>query len=138
MGSRNSLNPKDWWDFYVDNEIRVVTMSEMIERGLEVCANEIFERVKKDTDSLYFTWDTDSIDISCMPANSAPECYGLKGREVIQLARIAGRHGCDILDIVELCPDFDPSQISVKMTVNMIYHYLGSRAQTLRQQGKQP
>lgn len=138
MGSRNGLNPKDWWDFYVDNEIRVVTMPEMIERGLEVCTNEIFERVKKDADTLYFTWDTDSIDMSCMPGSTSPECYGIKGREAIQFARIAGRHGCDILDIVELCPYFDSSQISAKMAVNMIYHYLGSRAQTLRQQGKQP
>ena len=45
LGSRNGLNPKDWWDFYVDNEIRVVAMPEVVERGLEACAREVFERV---------------------------------------------------------------------------------------------
>lgn len=138
LGSRNGLNPKDWWDFYVDNHIRVVTMPEVVERGLEACAREVFERVKKDADTLYFTWDTDSIDMSCMPGSTSPECYGLKGREAILFARIAGQYGCDILDVVELCPYFDSSQISAKMAVNMIYHYLGSRAETLRRQGRHP
>jgi agmatinase len=138
MCSRNGLNPKDWWDFYVDNDIRVVPMTEIVARGLEACATEIFDRVKKDTDAFYFTWDTDSIDISCMPGSTSPECFGLKARECIQLARIAGRYGCDILDIVELCPTFDIGQMSSKLAVNMIYHYLGSRAQTFRNQGKKP
>jgi agmatinase len=138
MGSRNSLNPKDWYDFFVDNDIPVIAMSEIVERGIEVCATQIFERAWRGTNSVYFTWDTDSIDISCMPGSTSPECYGLKGREAIQLARVAGRYGCDVLDVVELAPYFDVSHMSTKMAANMIYHYLGSRARTLIEQGKQP
>lgn len=138
MGSRNSLNPKDWWDFYVDNSIRVIAMREIVERGIEACTTEIFEIAWKGTDAVYFSWDTDSIDISCMPGSTSPECYGLKGREAIALARVAGRYGCDVLDVVELAPYFDVSHMSIKMAANMIYHYLGSRARTLIEQGKTP
>ena len=138
LGSRNSLNPKDWYDFYVDNDIRVVAMGEIIDRGVEACTKEIFERAWRGTEAVYFSWDTDSIDISCMPGSTSPECYGLKAREAIQLARTAGRYGCDVLEVVELAPYFDVSHMSIKMAANMIYHYLGSRAKTLIEQGKQP
>ena len=65
-----------------------------------------------------------------MPGSTSPECFGLKGREAIELARVAGKYGCDVLEIVELAPYFDVSHMSIKMAANMIYHYLGSRART--------
>ena len=78
---------------------------------------------------------------STLPACPDPRrrnAIGLKGREAIQFARIAGEYGCDVLEIVELAPQFDISQMSIKMAANMIYHYLGSRAKTLRDQGMEP
>jgi agmatinase len=136
MCSRNGLNPKDWYDFFVDNDIRMIPMQEVVSRGIEACAHEIFTRASKNTTGVYFSWDTDSIDASCMPGTTAPECFGLKGREVIQLARVAGIYGVDVFEVSELCPYFDISHMSIKTAVLMIYHYLGSRAKTLRDQGK--
>ena len=75
-------------------------------------------------------------DASCMPGTTAPECFGIKPREALQIARIAGSYGADILEISELCPIFDVSQMSIKLACCMLYHYLGSRAQTLRAEGK--
>ena len=136
MGSRNGLNPKDWVDFFVDNEVRLLPMREVVERGVEACTREIFDRAWNGTGAVYVSWDTDSLDASCMPGTTAPECFGIKAREAIQIARIAGTYGADILEISELCPMFDVSQMSIKLACCMLYHYLGSRAQTLRAQAK--
>ena len=138
MGSRNGLNPKDWVDFYVDNNIRLLPMREVVDRGIEACTKEIFELAWRGTDGIYVSWDTDSLDASCMPGTTAPECFGIKAREAIQLARIAGTYGCDILELSELCPIFDVSYMSIKLACCMIYHYLGSRAKTLRDRGQAP
>ena len=73
-----------------------------------------------------------------MPGTTAPECFGIKSREAIQLARIAGTYGVDVLEISELCPIFDVSQMSIKLACCMIYHYLGSRARTLLDRGGSP
>jgi arginase family enzyme len=62
----------------------------------------------------------------------------LKGREIIQLARMAGTFGADIMEVSELCPKFDVSQISIKTAALMICHFLGSRAKTLRDLGREP
>lgn len=132
MGSRNGLNPKDWVDFYVDNGIRVLPMREVVERGIEACTREIFDIAWRGTDAVYVSWDTDSLDASCMPGTTAPESFGIKAREAIQLARVAGQYGADILELSELSPTFDVSQMSIKLACCMLYHYLGSRAQTLR------
>jgi agmatinase len=138
MGSRNGLNPKDWMDFWIDNDIPILPMSEVVERGIEPCTRFIFERAWNGTDALYCSWDTDSLDASCMPGTSCPECFGIKAREAIQLARIAGEYGADVLELAELAPVFDASGISTKLACNLIYHYLGSRAATLRERGEAP
>ena len=126
---------KDWVDFYVDNGIRMLPMTEIVERGIDPCTREIFDIAWNGTDAIYCSWDTDSLDASCMPGTTAPECFGIKAREAIQLARIAGTYGADILEISELSPIFDVSQMSTKLACCLIYHYLGSRAQTLRDRG---
>lgn len=136
MGSRNGLNPKDWVDFYVDHKVRLLPMSEVVERGIQACTREIFDLAWKGTGGIYCSWDTDSLDASCMPGTTAPECFGIKSREAIQLARIAGEYGCDILEISELSPTFDVSYMSIKLACCMIYHYLGSRARTLMDKGQ--
>ena len=72
MGSRNSLNPKDWWDFYVDNNIRVITMSEVVERGIEACAEDIFKIAWNGTDAVYFSWDTTRSTSAACPDRPRP------------------------------------------------------------------
>jgi len=138
MGARNGLNPKDWWDFFVDNGIRYIPMSDVVARGVEPCTREIFELAWRGTDAVYCSWDTDSLDSSCMPGTTVPSTFGIKAREAIQLARIAGLYGADIFELSELAPMFDPSQISNKLACCQVLHYLGSRARTLRDQGRQP
>jgi len=138
MGSRNGLNPKDWVDFWIDNNVRLISMQEVVDRGIEACTKEIFEIAWKNTDGIYWSWDTDSLDASCMPGTTAPETFGIKSREAIQHARVAGTFGADVFEISELCPQFDVSDMSIKLACCMIYHYLGSRAQTLQEKGHQP
>ena len=138
MGSRNGLNPKDWMDFWIDNDMPILPMSEVVERGIEECGRQILERAWDGTDAVYLSWDTDSIDCSTMPGTSCPESYGIKGREAIAFARIAGEYGVDVLELAELSPIFDVSQISAKLACNLLYHYLGSRAATLRKNHETP
>lgn len=138
MGSRNGLNPKDWVDYLVDNNARLLPMHEVVERGVGACTREIFERAWNGTDGVYFSWDTDSLDASCAPGTTAPEPFGLKAREAIQLARVAGTYGASIMEISELCPVWDSNNITGKLACCMVYHFLGSRAHTLREQGRSP
>ncbi len=110
----------------------------MVERGIQACTREIFDLAWKGTGGIYCSWDTDSLDASCMPGTTAPECFGIKSREAIQLARIAGEYGASIMEISELCPLWDANNITSKLSCCMFYHFLGSRAKTLRDRGQRP
>ena len=114
------------------------SMSEVVERGVETCTRYIFDRAADGTDAIYCSWDTDSMDHSCMPGTSCPESFGIKAREAIQIARIAGEYDVQVLELAELSPVFDASQISIKLACNLIYHFLGSRAAYLRGRGDSP
>lgn len=138
MGSRNGLNPKDWMDFWVDNDMPIVPMSEVIERGIETCGRKILDRAWNGTEAVYLSWDTDSMDCSIMPGTSCPESYGLNARESIAFARLVGEYGVDVFELAELAPIFDVSDISAKLACNLVYQYLGSRAATLRSQNQAP
>ena len=138
MGSRNGLNPKDWMDFWIDNDMPIVPMSDVVEKGIDRCGRFILDRAWDGTDAVYLSWDTDSLDCSTMPGTSCPECYGIKSREAIQFAQIVGEYGVDVLELAELSPIFDVSQMSAKLACMMLYHYLGSRASTLRSAGQLP
>ena len=135
MGSRNALNPKDWVDFFNDTNACIIPMMEVVERGVEECTHEIFQKAWNGTTGIYTSWDTDSLDAACMPGTTAPECFGIKSREAIQIAQIAGNYGADIFEVSELSPQFDVSMMSSKLACMMIFHYLGSRAKTLREKG---
>ena len=54
---------------------------------------------------------------------------------VDELARIAGEYGASIMEISELCPLWDANTITSKLSCCMFYHFLGSRAKTLRDRG---
>lgn len=134
LGSRNGLNPKDWWDFFRDNDVKVIPMMEAVERGVLNCTREIMDLASDGTGGIYCSWDTDSLDGSCIPGTTLPECFGIKPREAIQMARMIGTYGPDILEFSELCPIYDVSEMSKKLTCCLAYHYLGSLAKTQREQ----
>ena len=110
-------------------------MMQFVERGVDECTHEIFRKAWDGTTGIYTSWDTDSLDASCMPGTTAPECFGIKSREALRIAQIAGMYGTDIFEVSELSPQFDVSMMSSKLACMMIYHYLGSRAKTLLNQG---
>ena len=81
-------------------------MQEIVDRGIYACTNEIFDIAWKGTNGIYWSWDTDSLDASCMPGTTAPETFGIKPREALELARIAGTFGADVFEISEFLVPF--------------------------------
>ena len=84
MGSRNGLNQLTA-RLLRRQRGAADPVQELVSRGVVDCTREIFTRAWDGTDGVYFSWDTDSIDSSCMPGTTAPECFGLSGRRLFNL-----------------------------------------------------
>ena len=84
-------------------------MTEIIDEGIEACAEKAFEAATNGTDYLYITLDIDAFDIAYAPGTNSPSCIGLTSREVWQALRIVTRKGLHGFDFNELSPMYDTS-----------------------------
>ena len=72
----------------------------------------------------YLSFDIDSIRSSDAPGCSAPSPIGLTGYEACEIARIAGAHGTQMFDIVEVSPAFDVDGRTSRLAARMIAYFL--------------
>ena len=130
--------PKDWLDFWIDNDIPIVPMSEVVEKGIEPCTRFILDRAWNGARRLStFSWDTDSLDCQLHAGNQLSGVLRHQGARGHSGGTYPGRvrRRCSGTGGT-LAPVFDASQMSTKLACNLIYHYLGSRAATLRDRGR--
>jgi agmatinase len=127
IGIRGSLNTKGQTDYCRKQGIRVIGMPEVIERGIVPVMREALAIAGRGTEALYVSFDTDGIDAAYAPGTSGPEPGGLTSREILTAARMIGRHGVTLFDIVEYCPAYDPSGITGKLCCYIIFNLLGAR-----------
>lgn len=127
IGIRGALNTRRQLDYIRDKGARLISMREVIERGIVDVMEEALAITGTDTEHLYVSFDTDGIDAAHAPGTSGPEPGGLTSREIIAAARMIGRHGVSMVDIVEYCPSYDPSDITGKLCCYIIFNLLGAR-----------
>ncbi len=126
IGIRGSLNTRRQYEYVKSKGITIFGMKDIIELGIEEVMNRAIAIASKDTDALYVSFDTDGVDAAYAPGTSGPEPGGLTSREIITAARMLGRHGVTIFDIVELSPPYDPSGITARLACYIIFNLLGS------------
>ena len=126
IGIRGSLNTKRQYEYAKAKGITIFGMRDIIELGIVEVMNRAIAIAGKDTDALYVSFDTDGVDAAYAPGTSGPEPGGLTSREIITAARMLGKHGVTIFDIVELCPAYDPSGITARLACYIIFNLLGA------------
>ena len=95
------------------------------DRGIDVCAGEIVQRLENCA-SIYLTLDIDALDPAHAPGTGTPEAGGLSSRSLLRLLRaIMVRLPVCALDIVEVSPRLDVSDITSFAAIKVIYEALG-------------
>lgn len=76
----------------------------------------------------YLTFDIDCLDPSYAPGTGTPVCGGLTTNQALQIIR--GLVDVELIgmDLVEVAPDYDVSQITSLAGAHLAYDYLGVRA----------
>ncbi|MEP0807594.1 MAG: agmatinase [Chloroflexota bacterium] len=100
---------------------RIVTIHEVMEKGVGEILREIHERMKG---PVYVTVDIDSVDPAYAPGTGTPEVGGLTSYQLLQLVR--GLHGLNLIgfDLVEVSPPFDHGDITAILAANIVFEYL--------------
>jgi agmatinase len=128
FGARGLGNPPELVERARDLGVRVIPMSEIVERGVDAAIEDALDTIWAGTDAVYVSLDNDAIDPSCAPGTTAPEPGGLTARELLRMAVAVGRRSVAMLDIAELSPNFDPSGITARIDCHWIVYLLSAYA----------
>lgn len=98
-----------------------ITIHEVFEKGIPEILKEIHRRMQG---PVYVSIDIDSADPAYAPGTGTPEVGGLTSYQLLQLVR--GLHGLNLvgLDLVEVSPPYDLSDITAVLASNIVFEYL--------------
>jgi arginase family enzyme len=101
--------------------LNLFTADQFYELGVDATLKLLREIV---SGPVYVSLDIDSVDPAYAPGTGTPEVAGLTSREIVALVR--GLKGLPIvgIDIVEVSPPYDQSEITCMLAANLVYEFL--------------
>lgn len=106
-------------------EIRVITACDLYNLGIGP-AWQALEAHYRNYEAIYFTLDIDVLDPAHAPGTGTPEAGGLSSRELLELVKlVVGNLPVKAMDIVEVSPGLDHSNITSWAALKIIYEVFG-------------
>ncbi len=118
--------PRDAVKVARDRETNIITMGDMEKMGVEKTAEMALEMAWDGVDMVYMSFDIDSIDCGFVPGTGWPEPGGFLPREALKLASMVAAEGICGMELVEVAPPYDQSEITALMGTRVIVDVLGS------------
>ena len=116
--------------------VRWHRMEDIIERGIDAVAADVVEQVAG-ADHLFLSVDVDVLDPAFAPGTGTPEPGGMSTRELFRSIRtLTAARGLAGMDVVEVCPPYDPSGITALAAQRAILEALSGLA--LHRSGRAP
>jgi agmatinase len=115
-----------------DRQTTVLTISDIETVGVEKAAEVALEVAWKEADAVYLSFDIDSVDAGFVPGTGSPEPGGLLPREALRLLRLIAREGLCGMEVVEVAPPYDVSDMTAQLACRAVMDVLG----TLVSEGK--
>jgi agmatinase len=104
----------------------VLTIADIEKLDLDKTAEIALELAWKGADAVYISFDVDSIDCGFVPGTGWPEPGGFLPREALKLLGLVAAEGLCGLEVVEVSPPYDTSDITALLGVRVVVEALGS------------
>ena len=108
-----------------ERQASCITLTDIDRYGLERTCELALELAWKDADAVFLSFDIDSIDPAFAPGTGTPEAGGLLPREALAMLRLLCREGVAGMEIVEVSPPYDHSDITSVLASRIINDVLG-------------
>ena len=133
VGLRGYWPPADVFAWMKEQGMVWHSMQEIWDRGFkEVMADAIAEALSK-ADKLYISLDVDALDPSFAPGTGTPEPGGLAPVDLLRMVRqLALDHEVVGMDVVEVAPAYDVSELTVNVAQRMVKEALAGMAERRR------
>ncbi len=104
----------------------VLTMRDVEELGIDKTAEIALDLAWKDADAVYLSFDIDCVDCGFVPGTGWPEPGGFLPREALSLVGKVAAEGLCGMEVVEVSPPYDTSDITSLFGVRVIVDALGA------------
>lgn len=104
----------------------VLTMRDVEDLGIDKTVEIALDLAWKGTDAVYLSFDIDCVDCGFVPGTGWPEPGGFLPREALSLVGKVAAEGLCGVEIVEVSPPYDTSDITSLFGVRVIVDVLGA------------
>jgi agmatinase len=104
----------------------ILTMDDVERLGIEKTAEIALEAAWKGARAVYLSFDIDSVDCGFVPGTGWPEPGGFLPREVLKLLKLVAREGIVAMEVVEVAPAYDVSDITALLGVRAMLDVLAA------------
>ncbi|MDJ0942780.1 MAG: agmatinase family protein [Kiloniellales bacterium] len=104
----------------------IISMADVERLGLDKVAEIALETAWKDADAVYLSFDIDSVDCGFVPGTGWPEPGGFLPREALSLVSKVAAEGICGMEVVEVSPPYDTSDITSLFATRVMVDVLGS------------
>ena len=109
-----------------ERDTTVITISDVEELGVDKAVEIALECAWKDAAAVFLSFDIDSIDAGFVPGTGSPEPGGLLPREALRALRMIAREGICGMEVVEIAPPYDVSDMTAQLGCRAIMDVLGT------------
>lgn len=117
-------------------ECTVMTVGDVERMGIQDTIDMALEIAWKDASAVYLSFDIDSVDAGFVPGTGWPEPGGLLPREALAILRGVAAEGVAALEVVEVSPPYDVSDITALLGVRAIVDVLAAMVKNDRLGGR--
>lgn len=128
VGTNGWMNPKSELAYVKEKGISLFPIEQIIAEGPQAVAAKARVVAGDGTDSVYLTFDIDSIDGAYAPGTGVPAPGGMTSREAITLIEEVAKVGIGGMDLVEVSPSWDHDGITSRLAVRLILDALAGNA----------
>jgi agmatinase len=109
-----------------ERDTTVITISDVEEIGVDKAVEIALEAAWKNAKAVFLSFDIDSIDAGFVPGTGSPEPGGLLPREALRALRMIAREGICGMEVVEIAPPYDVSDMTAQLGCRAIMDVLGT------------
>lgn len=109
-----------------ERDTTIITMNDVERLGLDKVAEMALEMAWHKADAVYLSFDIDCVDAGFVPGTGWPEPGGFLPREILYLLGLVAKEGICGMEVVEVSPPYDVSDITSLMALRAIVDVLGS------------
>ncbi|CAN0381361.1 unnamed protein product, partial [Ectocarpus sp. 4 AP-2014] len=105
----------------------IITMDDVDDHGIDKIAEMALEAAwKGNVKAVYLSFDIDSVDCGFVPGTGWPEPGGFLPREVLKLLKLVAKEGICAMEVVEVAPAYDTSDITALLAVRAMLDVLAT------------